>query len=185
MLELATYLTTRVSSYLFDRRNDDDASEDRSINSDNLPRRGETVDSINYYSRELSVLNERMARMQHGKIELAQRGNDSARASQWISHAIDRVSTAAEDRLDRLVSDRFPGGETRFFNRVALQRVLNSCGRQPLAHFPEEQPDRGRRPHHRFRVVLLPKETAAPMDPRSHGGRFHFRRDQLRPTKHR
>ena len=44
-------------------------------------------------------MNERVARMQHEKIELAQKGNDSVRASQWISHAIDRVSSAAESTL--------------------------------------------------------------------------------------
>ena len=62
-------------------------------------RRGEKVDSINYYTRELSVMNERMSRMQHDKIELAQKGNDNVRASQWISHAIDRVSTASNRAL--------------------------------------------------------------------------------------
>lgn len=73
--------------------------DDLSMNSGRLPRRGENVDSINYYSRELSIMNERIARMQHEKIELAQKGNDSMRASQWISHAIDRVSSAAESTL--------------------------------------------------------------------------------------
>jgi len=65
--------------------------------SDRLPERGEMVDSINYYSRELSIMNERVARIQHEKIELAQQGNDTVRASQWISHAINRVSTAADE----------------------------------------------------------------------------------------
>ena len=65
--------------------------------SDRLPKRGETVNSINYYSRELSIMNERVARIQHEKIELAQQGNDTVRASQWISHAINRVSTAADE----------------------------------------------------------------------------------------
>lgn len=64
-----------------------------------MPARGEKVDSINYYNRELSIMNERVARMQHEKIELAQKGNDSVRASQWISHQIDRVSAAAESTL--------------------------------------------------------------------------------------
>mmetsp|Transcript_12989 Transcript_12989/g.30705 ORF Transcript_12989/g.30705 Transcript_12989/m.30705 type:complete len:949 (+) Transcript_12989:219-3065(+) len=62
-------------------------------------RRGEKVDSINYYTRELSLMNERMSRMQHDKIELAQKGNDTVRASQWISHAIDRVSTVSNRAL--------------------------------------------------------------------------------------
>lgn len=80
----------------FGGRNVDD--EDADIDS-RLPQKGEKVDSINYYSRELTVMNERMARMQHDKIELALKGNDSARASVWISHAIDRVQTAAESTL--------------------------------------------------------------------------------------
>jgi hypothetical protein len=63
------------------------------------PRRGERVDSISYYNHKLIAINEKLARMQHEKIELAQRGNDQVRASQWISHAIDRVSTAAESTL--------------------------------------------------------------------------------------
>ena len=80
----------------FGGRNVDD--EDSDIDS-RLPQKGEKVDSINYYSRELTVMNERMARMQHDKIELALKGNDSARASVWISHAIDRVQTVAESTL--------------------------------------------------------------------------------------
>lgn len=80
----------------FGGRNVDD--EDADIDS-RLPQKGEKVDSINYYSRELTVMNERMAHMQHDKIELALKGNDSARASVWISHAIDRVQTAAESTL--------------------------------------------------------------------------------------
>jgi hypothetical protein len=74
--------------------------DDDSVLSDNrMPQRGEKVDSINYYNRELAVIDEKLLKMQHEKIELAQKGNDSVRASQWISHAIDRVSTAAESTL--------------------------------------------------------------------------------------
>jgi len=70
-----------------------------SMNPDRLPQRGEYVDSISYYRRELGVMNKRVARMQHEKKRLAQTGNDSVRASQWISHAMDRVSTVAESTL--------------------------------------------------------------------------------------
>ena len=66
----------------------------------------EYVDSIGYYGRELDAMNDRVAGMQHEKIALARTGNDSARASQWISHAIDRVSTAAESTLVRRLSFR-------------------------------------------------------------------------------
>jgi len=69
------------------------------MNSDRLPHRGEYVDSISYYRRQLGVMNDRVARMQHEKIVLAQTGNNTVRASQWISHAIDRVSIAAESTL--------------------------------------------------------------------------------------
>ena len=74
---------------------DDDDSDSDS----RLPRKGEKVDSISYYSRELTVMNEKMARLQQDKIELAMKGNDSVRASQWISRAIDRVSNVAESTL--------------------------------------------------------------------------------------
>eukprot|EP00986_Skeletonema_menzelii_P004681 scaffold1625_cov144-Skeletonema_menzelii.AAC.10 len=83
----------------FGGRNVDDDDDSDSESDSRLPQKGERVDSINYYSRELTVMNEKMARMQHDKIELAQKGNDSVRASQWISRAIDRVSTAAETTL--------------------------------------------------------------------------------------
>ncbi|KAL7539932.1 hypothetical protein ACHAXR_009727 [Thalassiosira sp. AJA248-18] len=73
--------------------------DDSSVRSDRMAERGEKVDSINYYNRELTITNETVARMQHDKIELAQKGNDSIRASQWISHQIDRVSAAAESTL--------------------------------------------------------------------------------------
>jgi hypothetical protein len=82
----------------FGGRNVEDDDYD-SENDSRLPQKGEKVDSISYYSRELTVMNEKVARMQHEKIELALKGNDSVRASQWISHAIDRVSTAAESTL--------------------------------------------------------------------------------------
>ena len=93
--------TAPIFSSLGGRRESsiDDDNNNMSVHSDRLPRRGENVDSINYYSRELTIMNERVARMQHEKIELAQKGNDSVRASQWISHAIDRVSSVAESTL--------------------------------------------------------------------------------------
>ena len=64
------------------------------------PRRGERVDSISYYTHKLAVINEKFTNMQREKKELAHGGgNDQVRASQWISQAIDRVSTAAESTL--------------------------------------------------------------------------------------
>ncbi|KAL7521067.1 hypothetical protein ACHAWX_005758 [Stephanocyclus meneghinianus] len=75
------------------------------LNNFSDPKKGERVDSINYYSRKLTVINEKLARMQHEKIQLAQRGNDQVRASQWISDAIDRVSSAAETTLGSNAGD--------------------------------------------------------------------------------
>lgn len=69
------------------------------------PRRGERVDSISYYNHKLTSIDEKLASMQREKIELAQRGDDQVRASQWISHAIDRVSTAAETTLGSHTED--------------------------------------------------------------------------------
>jgi hypothetical protein len=105
--------------------------DDISVHSDRLPRRGENVDSINYYSRELSIMNERVARMQHEKIELAQKGNDSVRASQWISHAIDRVSSAAESTLgpsqdDGLITGFHSSSSTR--RKPMLLFILDRMG---------------------------------------------------------
>lgn len=85
-----------------------------------VAQRGEKVDSINYYRQELNVLNERVARMQHEKIELAQKGNDSVRASQWISHAIDRVSNVAESTLRPNSAD--DGGLITGFSSSSTQR---------------------------------------------------------------
>ena len=101
------------------------------MTSERLPARGEKVDSINYYSRELSVMNDRVARMQQDKIELAQKGNDTARASQWISHAIDRVSTVAESTLrpnqdeDGLITG-FSSSSTR--RKPLLLTILDRVG---------------------------------------------------------
>jgi hypothetical protein len=88
----------------FFRRNavDEDDYDDTAV-SVRLPERGEYVDSIGYYGRELSAMNERVAGMQREKIDLAKTGDDPARASRWISHAIDRVSAVAESTLVRAV----------------------------------------------------------------------------------
>mmetsp|Transcript_1282 Transcript_1282/g.2730 ORF Transcript_1282/g.2730 Transcript_1282/m.2730 type:complete len:1017 (+) Transcript_1282:31-3081(+) len=109
------------------KNNDDDSM---SVHSDRMPERGETVDSINYYSRELTIMNERVVRMQHEKIELAQSGNESVRASQWISRAIDRVSTAAESTLrpsqdDGLITG-FSSSSTR--RKPLLLTILDRMG---------------------------------------------------------
>ena len=86
--------------FYFSRRDAvEDTNDSANLDAGQLPERGEYVDSIGYYGRELDAMNDRVAGMQHEKLVLARTGNDSARASQWISHAIDRVSTAAESTL--------------------------------------------------------------------------------------
>lgn len=64
-----------------------------------LPQRGEEVDSINYYTRYLAILNEKVSKMREEKIAIAQSGDGSLRASQWISHAIGLASDAAATSL--------------------------------------------------------------------------------------
>jgi len=100
---------SQLMNFLLKKKEEDEVSSSADNNSsttnDRLPQRGEKVDSINYYQRELNIMNEKVARMQHDKIELAQKGNDSIRASQWISHAIDRVSSAAESTLGPPLDD--------------------------------------------------------------------------------
>lgn len=53
-----------------------------------LPSRGERVDSINYYTKYLQILNERVAEKQQDKMTLARKGDNSRRASEWISHSL-------------------------------------------------------------------------------------------------
>ncbi|EED91711.1 predicted protein [Thalassiosira pseudonana CCMP1335] len=89
--------------------------DDDSVLSDNrMPQRGEKVDSINYYNRELAVIDEKLLKMQHEKIELAQKGNDSGSPAQN-----DGLITGFDPRrrkpllltiLDRLGIDFISGG---------------------------------------------------------------------------
>jgi len=77
----------------------DKNGDDSADFSDLTPQRGERVDSINYYNRQLALINDKLARMQHEKIELAQKGDKSFRPSQMISSAIERVTDVAEMTL--------------------------------------------------------------------------------------
>jgi len=49
-----------------------------------LPHPGERTDSINYYSKYLDVLNEKLGEFRREKLKLAEEGEKSPRASQWI-----------------------------------------------------------------------------------------------------
>ena len=66
---------------------------------ESLPRKGERVDSIHYYSRVLVDMNEKIAKLQEQRISLAQKGNNSMPPSQRIEQAIDVASDAAATAL--------------------------------------------------------------------------------------
>lgn len=53
-----------------------------------LPQVGERVDSINYFTRYLAILNEEVSILQTHKLDLALRGEDTRRASEWISQTL-------------------------------------------------------------------------------------------------
>ena len=57
-------------------------------NDPRLPPRGETVDSIQYYAKYLTILNENVADLQREKMKLASAGETSRRASEWISNSL-------------------------------------------------------------------------------------------------
>lgn len=93
------------------------------------PRRGERVDSISYYNQQLNVIDEKLTSLQRKKIELAQRGNDQVRASQWISQAIDRVSIVAETALgSQTDEDGLISGFQSQERRPMLLTILDRLG---------------------------------------------------------
>lgn len=57
-------------------------------NDPRLPQRGERVDSIQYYTKYLAILNEKVAEKQQDKMLLARKGDNSRRASEWISNSL-------------------------------------------------------------------------------------------------
>lgn len=63
-----------------------------------LPAVGEKVDSVQYYSTYLDILNEKVAAMRQGKLDLAERGNDTKRASEWISQSLGLGSSQSLDK---------------------------------------------------------------------------------------
>lgn len=63
------------------------------------PQRGERVDSSNYYRKMLDELNETVERLQEEKKRQAEEGNDSMRASEWLSRMISMASDAAAQTL--------------------------------------------------------------------------------------
>jgi hypothetical protein len=59
-----------------------------------LQQTGEKVDSIQYYTKYLVILNEKVAEMQQDKITLAKKGDNSRRASEWISTSLGMIGTS-------------------------------------------------------------------------------------------
>jgi hypothetical protein len=61
-----------------------------------LPQKGERVDSINYYAKYLTILNEKVQEKQDEMLILARVGDSRRRASEWITHSLglnlDKVS---------------------------------------------------------------------------------------------
>lgn len=97
MVDFSSKLKMLIHSLLSSKNGDDSTDF-----SDLTPQRGERVDSINYYNRQLALINDKLARMQHEKIELAQKGDKSFRPSQMISSAIERVTDVAEMTFVRI-----------------------------------------------------------------------------------
>jgi hypothetical protein len=53
-----------------------------------LPQRGEKVDSIQYYTKYLEILNEKVSETQQAKMILARKGDNIRRASEWITNSL-------------------------------------------------------------------------------------------------
>jgi len=94
---------------------------------DSLPKKGERVDSINYYTRLLVDMNTTIEKMQVEKKELAAKGNDQIRASQWMEHKVALAHDSAvralggkqkSRRSDGLVLDFRRGGTGQKFSSV-------------------------------------------------------------------
>lgn len=66
-----------------------DAAGRHDYEGDAVPQKGERVDSITYYRRELAEMNEKVSRMQTEKKQLANTGNEMTRASEWIAIAFE------------------------------------------------------------------------------------------------
>mmetsp|Transcript_23134 Transcript_23134/g.34161 ORF Transcript_23134/g.34161 Transcript_23134/m.34161 type:complete len:893 (-) Transcript_23134:388-3066(-) len=64
-----------------------------------LPNSGERTDSINYYTKYLDVLNQKILEIQKEKMMLANRGEfiQSRKASEWISHSLGITQSFVDD----------------------------------------------------------------------------------------
>jgi hypothetical protein len=88
-----------------------------------LPQNGERVDSINYYTKYLQILNERVAEGQQDKMRLAQKGDTSRRASEWITHSLGITGNSQSEAVTNSVSDLVLLN-VHLCDSCVLQRVL-------------------------------------------------------------
>jgi hypothetical protein len=58
------------------------------------PQRGNRVDSINYYTNQLSNMNEAVSFMQREKRKLVEEGNDRISATDWIANIFSMARTS-------------------------------------------------------------------------------------------
>jgi len=85
-------------SYIGGTKNDD-------YDAENTPLRGEMVDSILYYTRDLINMNSVVQKMQKDKKEIAQTGNEIVQASEWIAETIEAATDAAAMSLQAARED--------------------------------------------------------------------------------
>jgi hypothetical protein len=81
-----THTVRRWSVKMPRRARDSNDAYDQTIM--RMAQPGEKVDSIDYYTRYLAILNDRVAKLQEQKIALATQGDNSVRATDWISHTL-------------------------------------------------------------------------------------------------
>eukprot|EP00550_Attheya_septentrionalis_P009222 CAMPEP_0198291930 /NCGR_PEP_ID=MMETSP1449-20131203/9268_1 /TAXON_ID=420275 /ORGANISM="Attheya septentrionalis, Strain CCMP2084" /LENGTH=1076 /DNA_ID=CAMNT_0043990617 /DNA_START=67 /DNA_END=3297 /DNA_ORIENTATION=- len=70
-----------------------------------VPEKGDQVDSILYYTRDLADCNAQMVIFQNQVNQLAEIGNQSFRATTWLEKAVDALSCGAMDILDESMID--------------------------------------------------------------------------------
>ena len=89
------FLRKSLTLYIFHRKfveHDDNHS----------PRKGERVDSINYYREMLDRHNETVVEMQVEGRLVVDEGNQSARANEWVAKVISSTAGAAASSLVRI-----------------------------------------------------------------------------------
>jgi len=98
-----------MTSLDMDTSYDNDDDDDSFAPTEDM-KRGDRVDSINYYTKILSILNEKFRVLQEEKKTLAEIGNDSVSATQWLSHMWSMASDAAATTLEGKSSKQIDDG---------------------------------------------------------------------------